>query len=48
MRAHAVRYLGELGDSDEYRKLMDLLQTEQNPIVRSELTLALMRLGKKK
>ena len=48
VRAHAVRYLGELGGSDEYRKLMDLLQTEQNPIVRSELTLALMRLGKKK
>lgn len=48
VRAAAVRRIGELGGEDEYRKLMDLLRTEENPVVRSELTLALMRLGKKK
>lgn len=48
VRAHAVMYLGEQGGGDEYRRLMDLLQREQNPIVRAELTLALMRLSKKR
>lgn len=43
-RASAVSQLGRLGGADERRKLMDLLGRETDPIVRAELTLALVRL----
>ena len=48
VRAHAILQIGELGGANEYRRLLDLLNREQNPIVRSELVFALMRLGKKR
>ncbi|TBR26126.1 HEAT repeat domain-containing protein [bacterium] len=45
-RAEAVYHLGRLGGADEYRKLMDMLGRETDPIVRAELALALVRLGR--
>ena len=46
VRADAVYQLGRLGGADERRKLMDLLGREADPIVKAELTLALVRLEK--
>ncbi len=46
VRADAIYNLGRLGGADEYRKLMDFLSREKDPVVRAELTLALMRLEK--
>lgn len=43
-RAEAVYHLGRLGGADERRKLMDFLGRETDPIVKAELTLALVRL----
>lgn len=43
-RAEAVYHLGRLGGSLDYRRLMDMLGREADPIVRAELTLALIRL----
>ncbi|PCI37636.1 MAG: hypothetical protein COB53_06020 [Elusimicrobia bacterium] len=48
VRAHAVSYLGELGDGQDYRYLLDRLSRDTDDIVRSELVLALMRLREKK
>lgn len=48
VRAFAVYYIGEHGRGDEYRKLMDLLTRESNPIVKAELVRALIRLEKHK
>jgi hypothetical protein len=45
-RAMAVRYMGEYGGSDEYRKLFILLTQETHPAVRAELCSALLRLQK--
>jgi HEAT repeat protein len=44
VRAMAIHYLGELGGSDEYWKLLQQLGSETHPSVRAELTSALMRL----
>lgn len=44
VRADAVYNIGRLGGGPDYRKLLDLLSREENPIVRAELTLALIRL----
>lgn len=45
-RAEAVYNIGRLGRADDYRKLMNMLGREQDPIVRAELSLALIRLEK--
>jgi HEAT repeat protein len=45
-RAQAVYGLGRLGGADEYRKLFDMLGRETDPVVRAELALALLRLGR--
>lgn len=44
VRAMATHYLGELGGSDEYRKLMIELPRETHQAVRAELCSALLRL----
>ena len=46
VRADAIYNIGRLGGGPDYRKLLDLLGREENPIVRAELTLALIRLQK--
>lgn len=46
VRADAIYNIGRLGGGPDYRKLMDILGREENPIVRAELTLALIRLQK--
>lgn len=43
-RADAIYNIGRLGGADEYRKLLDLMGREQDPVVKAELTSALMRL----
>lgn len=48
VRAMAVRYLGDMGGADEYRKLMIQLSLEQHPMVKSELCSALLRLQRYK
>jgi HEAT repeat protein len=44
VRAMAVRYLGELGGADEYRKILQWLAFEANPLVRTEMCSALLNL----
>ncbi|MBI5243320.1 MAG: HEAT repeat domain-containing protein [Elusimicrobia bacterium] len=44
IRAMAVRYLGEMGGPDEYRKLLRWLSTETHQAVRAELCSALLNL----
>lgn len=48
VRAMAVRYLGDMGRGDEYRKLMIQLSLEQHPLVKAELCSALLRLQRYK
>ncbi len=47
-RANAVYHIGRLGGPDEYRKMLDLLGREQDPVVKAEVTSALMRLQRTK
>ncbi|MFA5140993.1 MAG: HEAT repeat domain-containing protein [Elusimicrobiota bacterium] len=44
VRALAIRYLGESGGADEYRKLLQRLQGETHQAVRAELCSALLNL----
>ncbi|MEK7857687.1 MAG: HEAT repeat domain-containing protein [Elusimicrobiota bacterium] len=46
LRAMAVRYLGELGGAEEYRKLMQQLTFEPNASVKAELVSALLNLDR--
>ncbi|MDD5657404.1 MAG: HEAT repeat domain-containing protein, partial [Elusimicrobia bacterium] len=46
VRAMAVRYLGDMGGADEYRKLLQWLAFESNPMVRAELCSGLLNLQK--
>ncbi len=48
IRAMAMRYLGELGDADDYNRLLGYLGSEQKPIVQAEMLSALLRLFAKK
>ncbi|MFA6318845.1 MAG: HEAT repeat domain-containing protein [Elusimicrobiota bacterium] len=46
VRAMAVRYLGELGAGEDYRRLMIQLGREMHPVVKVELASALLNLQK--
>lgn len=46
LRAMAIRWLGDLGGGDEYRRLFLLLNNETHPMARTELAAALLRLQK--
>ena len=47
-RAMADHYLGEMGGSDEYRRLQRELDGEQDPAVKAEILTALVKLNPKK
>ncbi|MFA6093429.1 MAG: HEAT repeat domain-containing protein [Elusimicrobiota bacterium] len=44
VRSMAVRYLGELGGADEYRRLLQWLSTESHQAVRAELCSSLLNI----
>ena len=46
VRAMAIRYLGEQGGAEEYRKILQWLSFEGNPLVRTEICSALLNLQK--
>jgi hypothetical protein len=46
VRAMAIRYLGEMGTAEEYRKILQWLSFESNPMVRAESCSALLNLQK--
>lgn len=48
VRAMAIRYLGEMGGAEDYRKLLIELSREQHATVKAELAAALLRLHPKK
>lgn len=48
VRAMTDHYLGEMGGSDEYRRLQQELDGEQDPAVKAEILTALVKLNPKK